>query len=120
MSDEYVEIEIQKPEFLKTIEGIQRAVEWCRSNLFDFDDLFSINARHGQMVEISFGCCFASSPKRQRAIEALFTGKEVTRTTESSGDVTYKFIDTELQIAFRWHVYASNSFKERETETVIL
>jgi hypothetical protein len=106
--------------FAETMDGLNRAVEWARTHLSEFTDLFSINAAPNSMVEISFNCCFSSNPNRQRAIEALFVGKQVLRSTESSGDSTYKFIDTDAQIAFRWHVYKSHANYDRETETITL
>ena len=106
--------------FAETMDGLNRAVEWVRTHLAEFPDMFSIDTRPGGLSEISFGCCFSSCQKKQRAIEALFAGKQVTRTYDSGGDMTYKYMDSDAQIEFRWYVYASPKKATRETETITL
>lgn len=106
--------------FHETMDGLNRAVEWVRTHLAGYTEGFSIDSRPGGLSEISFGCCFTSCQKKQRAIEALFAGKEVTRTYDSGGDMTYQYTDTDAAIAFRWYVYASPKRATRETETVTL
>ena len=104
--------------FSETIDGLNRAVEWVRTHLAGFTQLFTITSSPGLPVEISFGCMFGDAKQRREEIEKLFSGRNVTRTTCGT-DLRYSLFDEEWQIAFRWHVYGS-TVTTQYTEAITL
>jgi len=121
LTDEENEQRFQE-QWSHVMSGLDRAVEWVRSNKENLRDgfgfHFSMNQKHG--IEISLGCIFHDDEKKTAAIRNLFRGKKVKRTLRDNNDESFILHDADLQLTFRWSIWHSKPDPKFETQEVVI